>query len=73
MEGRALDRQPYQGWAFMVPFLGAVAAAQLGDAAGAGRAPYLVLAEHHVRRQDRRAEDVSPEEAPGPSRGSAPR
>ncbi|MBM0123854.1 hypothetical protein [Pimelobacter simplex] len=44
MEGRALDRQrPPQVLAFMVPLLGAVAAAQIGRDGDAGRAPSLVL------------------------------
>lgn len=139
MEGRALDRDPRQGWAFMVPLLGAVAAAQLSANQDTGRAPYLVLglaagaawellyrrdlvprltvplalgglavaiavatgdpitlgetaaetnarliyffgvlcglvlAEQYLRRQDRRAGRLSPEEEPGTSRGSASR
>lgn len=43
MEGRALDRQPYQGWAFMVPAFGSIVVSEMADAADAGRTPSLVL------------------------------
>lgn len=134
MEGRALDRQPYQGWAFMVPAFGSIVVSEMADAADAGRTPSLVvglaagvawqllyrrdlvsrlavpavlsvvvlvlsvlpgvkaeggdgpaltyllcvvvglvLAELRLRRQDRRAGEVSPAEAPAKNPGTGPR